>query len=165
MAYQENHTQNVKPVEQVKGAHRRTLVDGEHMMIIEWTMEPGTEVPLHEHMHEQSGYIVSGEMVFQCRGESHRLTPGMAYLVTGHEPHGAHFHEPTVVVDIFSPPREDYRGDKASTYNVVTEPAAASPSQAVAQKPAARKVAARKSPAKKAPAKKTPARKAAARRR
>ena len=27
MAYQENHTLNVKPVEQVKGAHRRTLVD------------------------------------------------------------------------------------------------------------------------------------------
>lgn len=165
MAYQENHTQNVKPVEQVKGAHRRTLVDGENMMIIEWTMEPGTEVPLHEHMHEQSGYIISGEMVFQCRGESHRLTPGMGYLVTGHEPHGAYFHEPTVVVDIFSPPREDYRGDKASTYNVVREPAKASPRKAVTKKPAAKKATARKAPAKKAPAKRAPVRKPAARRR
>ena len=160
MPYQENHGKDVKPVEQVKGAHRRTLVDGERMMIIEWTMEPGTEVPLHEHLHEQSGYIVSGEMVFQCRGEYHRLTAGMAYLVTGHEPHGAHFHEPTVVVDIFSPPREDYRGDKASTYNVVTEPVKAAPKKAAAKKPAAKKPVAKKSAAKKAPAKKAPAKKA-----
>ena len=135
MPYQAKHGRHVTAVEQVKGATRRTLVDGEKMMIIEWTMESGTTIPLHHHPHEQSGYIASGEMIFNVEGQEHHLTPGMGYLVTGHEPHGARFDVPTVVVDIFSPPREDYRGDKPSTYQVVdaAKPAAGKKSAAMAK--------------------------------
>jgi quercetin dioxygenase-like cupin family protein len=123
MPYQQNASKNVLAVEQVKGAHRRTLVDGERMMIIEWTMEAGAGVPLHQHPHEQCGYVVSGEMIFTAAGKEHSLTPGMGYLVTGNEPHSARFPVPTIVIDIFSPPREDYRGTQPSSYHIVAAPA------------------------------------------
>jgi quercetin dioxygenase-like cupin family protein len=155
MPYQSNHSTQVKPVEQVTGAFRRTLVDGEKMMIIEWTMDPGTAIPLHQHPHEQSGYVISGEMVFFTQGNEHRIRPGMGYLVTGNEPHGARFDVPTVIVDIFSPPRADYRGDVPSSYKVVTEP------KAPARRPTAASGKARSGTAAKKPASRKPAAKKA----
>ena len=118
MTFQKNHGDRVQSVEQVPGAHRHLLVDGDNMMIIEWRMDAGVVVPIHNHPHEQSGYVVSGVMLFTADGAEHVLAPGMGYLVQGHVPHGARFPEPAVIVDIFSPPREDYRGDKPSTYTL-----------------------------------------------
>lgn len=154
---QANDSRNVSPVEQVPGAFRRVLADGDHMMVIEWRMNPGVVVPEHNHPHEQSGYIVSGQMNFHCDGRDWTLYPGMGYAVSGGTPHRAEFPVESVIIDIFSPPREDYRGAGASNYMlngaaVAQEPAAprAAPRKAVVRKPAARKKPAAKS---KAPAK------------
>ncbi|MBI5877827.1 MAG: cupin domain-containing protein [Chloroflexi bacterium] len=146
---QANDSRDVAPVEQVPGAFRRVLADGDRMMIIEWTMKAGVVVPVHNHPHEQSGYIVSGEMVFHCDGKDFHLTQGMAYVVSGGTPHAADFPVASVVVDIFSPPREDYRGATASTYKLN--------GAAVASKPAARKAAPKKTPARKPAARKSTA--------
>ena len=129
--YQQNASKDVKPVEQVAGGLRRTLVDGAKMMLIEWTFKKGVVVPLHQHPHEQCGYIVKGKMIFTCDGEEHVLTPGMSYLVQGNVPHGAQFAAATVAVDIFSPPRADYRGDKPSQYKIVKPKAAPNKKQSV----------------------------------
>ncbi len=141
--FQSNHGNDVMPVEQVPGAHRHVLADGAQMMILEWRMDAGVSVPLHNHPHEQSGYVISGQMNFTADGKEHVLTPGMGYLVMGTEPHGAHFPIASVVFDIFSPPREDYRSAKASTYTLT----AAKPTRkgAVAKKkPVAKKKVATK---------------------
>ena len=124
-------------VEQVPGAFRRVLADGDRMMVIEWTMNAGVVVPLHNHPHEQSGYVISGEMVFTCDGKENRIMPGMGYAVAGNVPHGARFPVPTVIIDIFSPPREDYRGDKPSTYTLTPKKPAkkAAPKKKAAAKP------------------------------
>jgi len=153
---QASDKRKIAPVEQVPGAFRRVMADGDRMMIIEWTMKAGTAVPEHNHPHEQSGYVVKGEMVFRCDGKVFHLKPGMAYVVSGGTSHGAHFPVASVVVDIFSPPREDYRGALASNYTLNGEAVAAAkaarkaaPKKAPARKPAARK----RAPARKAPAK------------
>ncbi len=154
--FQKNDSTDVQPVEQVPGAFRRVLADGNHMMVIEWSMNQGVSVPEHNHPHEQAGYIISGQMLFHCDGKDWVLDPGMGYVVSGGTPHGADFPVATVAVDIFSPPREDYRGVKASTYTlngaaVAKKHAArkATPRKAAARKPAARKSAAKpKAPAK-----------------
>ncbi len=150
-------SRDVSPVEQVPGAFRRVLADGDRMMVIEWRMDAGVTVPAHNHPHEQSGYIVSGQMNFRCDGKDYALYPGMGYVVSGGTPHSADFPVASVIVDIFSPPREDYRGVLASTYTlngaaVAELPAArkAAPRKAAARKPAPRKRSAAKS---KAPAK------------
>ncbi len=97
------------PVEVLPGLVRRTLADGESVMICEFTFEAGVEVPNHTHPHEQVGYVVAGRIRLTIAGESHELGPGDSYHAPSNVPHGAFTLAPTVVVDAFSPPREDYR--------------------------------------------------------
>lgn len=155
--FQKNDSQSVQSVEQVPGAFRRVLADGDRMMVIEWMMNPGVVVPIHNHPHEQSGYVVSGEMLFATGGVEHSITAGMGYAVAGTVPHGARFPVATTVIDIFSPPREDYRGTEASTYTL-SEP---EPEPMRARAVPARRTAAKRAPARKAAAKRKTATKAA----
>lgn len=114
MGFQANHSKDVEPVEQIKGGFRRTLGDGERVMLIEWTFDVGAVVPLHSHPHEQTGYVVSGEMFFTIEGVERKVPAGMGYLIPSNMPHSARFEQRTVLIDVFSPPREDYR-EKSAT--------------------------------------------------
>ena len=115
MKFQSNHSRDIEPIQQIPHGFRRTLGDGKKMMLIEWTFEPGAVVPLHQHPHEQTGYVVSGEMLFTIEGVERRVPAGMGYLIPGKMPHSARFETPTVLVDIFAPPREDYRAEGAKS--------------------------------------------------
>jgi quercetin dioxygenase-like cupin family protein len=158
MKFHSNHTNAVAPVEQIPGGFRRVLADGDEMMLIEWRMNTGVNVPLHAHPHEQSGYVISGEVLFTVDGVERAVTPGTAYSIPGNLPHSARFEQPSVLIDIFSPPREDYRAMSASapSYMLGTmqqsrpaAPAKAKPAAAKKKKPAVTKkrVTAKKKPA------------------
>jgi quercetin dioxygenase-like cupin family protein len=145
MKFHSHHTNAVAPVEQIPGGFRRVLADGDEMMLIEWRMNTGVNVPLHAHPHEQSGYVISGEMLFTVDGVERAVTPGTAYSIPGNLPHSARFEQPSVLIDIFSPPREDYRAMSASapSYMLGTmqhsrpaAPAKAKPAAAKKKKPA-----------------------------
>jgi quercetin dioxygenase-like cupin family protein len=96
-------------VEMIPGLRRRTLVTGKSMMVCECTFDSGVQVPTHSHPHEQAGYIVSGKIRVIIDGESFDLAPGDSYCALSNVPHSALTFEPSVVIDVFSPPREDYR--------------------------------------------------------
>ena len=102
-------TTEVCQVEMVPRLHRRTLVTGKSMMICECTFESGAQVPTHSHTHEQVGYVVSGKIRIIIDGESFDLGPGDSYCAPSNIPHSALTSEPSMVIDVFSPPREDYR--------------------------------------------------------
>jgi quercetin dioxygenase-like cupin family protein len=98
-----------KPVEMMPGLIRRMLAECSSMMICEFTLDKGVEIPVHSHPHEQVGYIASGRIKIIVDGESFELKPGDCYSARPGVPHGAVALERTVVVDTFNPPREDYR--------------------------------------------------------
>jgi len=98
-----------RPVEMFPGVVRRTLTAGDRLMLIEVTLAEGAVVPMHTHPHEQTGYLISGRLRFDIAGESRELSPGDSWLVPGDAPHEVTALEPCLVVDIFSPPREEYR--------------------------------------------------------
>ncbi len=98
------------PVEMLPGVIRRTLTAGDKMMLIEVHLEPGAVVPMHTHPHEQTGYVVSGSMRLQIGAETLDVNPGDAYMIPGGAEHEATaLGQRTVIVDVFSPPREEYR--------------------------------------------------------
>ena len=97
------------PVEVMPGLIRRTLAEGGSMMICEFTLEKGVEIPNHAHPQEQIGYVASGRLKITVNGESKELGPGDCYFAPSGIPHGAIVLEKAVVVDTFNPPREDYR--------------------------------------------------------
>jgi quercetin dioxygenase-like cupin family protein len=100
---------DVDPVEMMSGVQRRTLATGERMMIAHMTLGKGAAAPLHSHPHEQVGYVIEGRIRMTIGGEVHEFEPGDSYFIPGDLEHDAVAITDCVVLDIFSPPREEYR--------------------------------------------------------
>ena len=75
------------------------------------TLEPGAELALHTHPHEQIGIVLEGIEILIVDGREHHLGPMQAYVVPSEVEHGA-FGGPEgcAVLDVFVPTREEYRG-------------------------------------------------------
>ncbi len=95
-------------VEMVPGLIRRTLVSGKGLMICRFDLESGVQIPVHSHPHDQAGYVVSGRIEITVDGNRLELGPGDSYCAPPGVLHSARALEATIVVDTFSPPREDY---------------------------------------------------------
>jgi quercetin dioxygenase-like cupin family protein len=95
-------------VELSPGLVRRSLVWGERMHFVEFRVPKGSGVPRHRHHHEQVGYVVSGRFAFTVGDETRELGPGDAYFIPGGVEHESRALEDAVVVDVFSPLREEY---------------------------------------------------------
>ena len=100
---------SVPPIEMFSGVFRRTLTAGDRLMLIEVTLEEGAVVPMHTHPHEQTGYLISGRFLFELGDEKRELGPGDCWLVPSNVPHQVPALEPCLLVDVFSPPREESR--------------------------------------------------------
>ena len=99
-----------KPIEMLPGVVRRTLTYGERTHLIEVKMDKDAVVPFHTHPHEQTGYLASGRLLFELGEEDIlEMEPGDSWLVPSNVLHQATALEPCVLVDVFSPPREEYR--------------------------------------------------------
>lgn len=96
------------PVEMLPGLVRRTLAWGEKMMLCEFTAEAGVVVPTHSHPHEQVGIVQSGRVQFTVAGEAWIAGAGDSYAIPGGVGHAAKFLEPTILLELFSPPREAF---------------------------------------------------------
>ncbi|QLG63116.1 cupin domain-containing protein [Halorarum salinum] len=97
-------------VEALPGVHLAQLAAGEEMSVQHFTIEPGAEVPIHSHPHEQSGYIAEGTLTFLLEdGEELACEAGDSYDLAGGETHGAVNRGDETVrgVDVFSPPRRN----------------------------------------------------------
>ena len=88
---------------------RMDVLAGGRMMANWVRLDPGAEVPDHDHPHEQLGLVLEGEIDMTLAGETRRIGPGTAYVVPGGVRHSG-VGGPTgcLVLDIFSPPRADY---------------------------------------------------------
>jgi quercetin dioxygenase-like cupin family protein len=85
------------------------IVSGEHLMLSFLEMEEGSEVPEHSHPHEQAGMVLSGKLKFKIGSEERLLGVGDAFIVLPNVVHsGVVVEGPARVLDIFTPPREDY---------------------------------------------------------
>jgi quercetin dioxygenase-like cupin family protein len=73
------------------------------------TLTPGSQVPMHDHPHEQMGVVLEGEFVMVIGEESRTIKTGDKYVIPGGVRHGVtEVMVESVALDIFSPPREDY---------------------------------------------------------
>jgi quercetin dioxygenase-like cupin family protein len=92
----------------VEGITMQAII-GEKMMANWVRLEPNAEMAEHEHPHEQVGYILEGALTLTMAGQTRMLTPGLAYIVPGGVRHrGIAGPDGCLVLDVFSPPREEY---------------------------------------------------------
>lgn len=100
--------ENVKPTKAGEGVERKILASGGTMMSVEVTFEKGAIGAIHTHPHEQISYVLSGSFEFDLNGEKHIIKTGDSYYVEPNVPHGVIALENSVILDIFTPQREDF---------------------------------------------------------
>ena len=82
---------------------------GEGAMLNLIDFEPGATVPLHSHPHEQLGIVLRGMQALVVDGVARELGPLEGYVLPGGVEHSAYCGpEGALVLDVFSPVREDY---------------------------------------------------------
>lgn len=83
---------------------------GDNIMMNVVELEAGSEVPLHSHPNEQAGIVLEGEFEFTIGEEKKTVKKGEFYLIPGGIEHRVLTgNQPSKALDIFSPPREDYK--------------------------------------------------------
>lgn len=103
------HPKEAPQVEMLPGIHRRTMGITDEAMLCEFFLQRNAVVPLHSHHNDQVGYVIFGQLEFTVAGETRILQPGDSYAVPGGIMHGARAIIDTLLIDAFSPPRDDYR--------------------------------------------------------
>ena len=85
---------------------------GEKIMMGIIYIEPDTEVPEHQHPHEQAGRILEGAAWFYVGDDEKLLVVGDHYVIPGDVPHRVvATGDGCVALDIWSPIREEYISD------------------------------------------------------
>ena len=92
-----------------EGIHRRTMATTDEAMLCEFFLERGAKIPEHSHMNDQVGYIVYGRLEMTIGEETRILLPGDSYAIPGGVKHSGLVLADTLILDAFSPPRNDYR--------------------------------------------------------
>jgi quercetin dioxygenase-like cupin family protein len=83
---------------------------GVHAMLSVVTLEPGAVSPVHAHPNEQWGVCLEGEWIRVQDGVEHHVKAGDFWQTPPNVPHGGRaLGVRCVVLDIFAPPREEYR--------------------------------------------------------
>lgn len=102
----------------LSGLERRRVI-GERVMLAQVRLEPGCVVPTHAHDNEQVCCVLSGRLRFGLGGEGGQppreveVAAGEVLHLPSGVPHSAEALEPTLVIDIFSPPSEKTGIDRA----------------------------------------------------
>ena len=94
--------------EPVEGIQLKTLAYGKNTHLCEFKLKKGSVLPAHSHPHEQTGYLVSGSMKFRIGDEEFHSSPGDSWSITGGMEHAVEVLEDSLVIEVFSPLREEY---------------------------------------------------------
>ena len=88
---------------------RARQVKGDRVSFALVELAPGAIVPEHRHEQEQLGMVVQGRVRFRIDDEVADLGPGGTWRIPSNHPHEIEAGpDGAVVIDIFSPTRDDW---------------------------------------------------------
>ena len=97
------------PVAEPAPGIKRQMVVGQNVMMCRFTFEPFLVTAEHTHPHEQMTLVVKGKVRFFIDGVENIVSAGDVLHFPPHNRHGATMmDEEVVLIDIFSPIREDF---------------------------------------------------------
>jgi quercetin dioxygenase-like cupin family protein len=83
---------------------------GRNMTLSIVDLRPESVIPAHSHPHEQMGIVLEGELAFTIGDETRTVRKGDFYCIPSGVVHSVQAGgQAAKALDIFSPPREDYR--------------------------------------------------------
>lgn len=103
-----NFNREIEAENCAEGVNRKILAYADEIMCVENHFEKGAVGALHKHPHTQVTYVASGQFEFEVGGEKKIVKQGDVLLKRNSIPHGCVCLEEGVLVDIFTPMREDF---------------------------------------------------------
>ncbi len=94
--------------EVLPGISMRAVVYGENTLMTEFSLKSGSVLPAHNHIHEQTGYLISGKILLTIAEVTFEVEPGDSWSIPGSVTHSAKILENSLAVEVFSPRREEY---------------------------------------------------------
>jgi quercetin dioxygenase-like cupin family protein len=91
------------------GMRRQVLAHTDQLMLVRHYFENGWVGARHSHPHHQLVYVISGSIRVDIDGKVFDVHAGDSFVVDGDVEHQASALEPSEVLDVFTPVREDYR--------------------------------------------------------
>lgn len=91
-----------------QGIERQIFGYDDRVMMVKVKFEKGAVGALHEHPHTQVSYVESGVFEITINDKSEMLQQGDGFYVPPDALHGAVCVESGILVDVFSPYREEF---------------------------------------------------------
>lgn len=91
-----------------EGLRRKVMAWDERVMLVKVEFRKGAVGAVHHHPHSQVSYVESGVFEVEIGGEKRVLQGGDVFLAPSSTPHGVVCLEDGILIDVFSPLREDF---------------------------------------------------------
>ncbi len=97
------------PWEQVDtDVRRKIMAYDDRLMVVKVEFKTGGVGLLHQHYHSQITHVESGVFEVEIDGQKKLQKSGDAFCIPSNVMHGAVCKEQGVLIDVFSPMREDF---------------------------------------------------------
>jgi quercetin dioxygenase-like cupin family protein len=97
------------PVERIATGIDRQMIWGDRLMVCRLRFDPRVVTAVHSHPHEQITLVERGRVRFSVNGDDRIVSTGEVLYFPSGIAHGATMlDEEVVLIDIFSPVREDF---------------------------------------------------------
>lgn len=91
-----------------EGIERQFVGYDTQIMMVKVRFEKGAIGYVHDHFHAQATYVASGKFEVTIGDEKKSLEAGDGFYIPPNVPHGAVCLESGILIDVFSPMREDF---------------------------------------------------------
>nr|MBC7614115.1 cupin domain-containing protein [Pseudopedobacter sp.] len=96
-------------IEDLGNGIKRQLYDfNGQLMMVKVIFDKGAIGSLHHHQHTKVTYVESGVFEMMIGDKKETISKGDGFYVPPYEIHGIICLEPSVLIDVFSPVREDF---------------------------------------------------------
>jgi len=99
---------NQLPAEQLNPQVTRRVIHTDGMTIARLFLAKGAAVPAHRHVSEQVATVEKGALKFDLDGQEIVVSAGQSLAIPPNVPHGVVALEDTIIVDVFTPRRQDW---------------------------------------------------------
>ena len=111
----EHHRWSDVAAEAINPFITRRYLMGERITVSQLELKRSGVVAMHAHENEQVSIVLSGALKFTIEGREIVVRTGEVLVIPGSVPHGVDVLEDTLVIDVFTPIRQDWI-DKTDTY-------------------------------------------------
>lgn len=102
------YNKDIEKTPAAEGVDRKVLAYCKDLMCVENYFETGAVGSVHSHPHTQITYVVSGRFLFTIGDEQKEVSAGDTLLKQDGVKHGCTCLEKGILLDIFTPMREDF---------------------------------------------------------